>query len=216
MAQIYEDIVREWYMSLRGDFITFLMDRYRNTNMRLADAENIYQDVFIAIRKNILEGRVKEDTYWRAYIMKIGLNMAEKFFRKAGLTDSIIEQEEDDEFQKRGRRITDLGKQMQASEEDSIYHSEEALQILGEELEFSPEPCLSIIKMSYFGGLSDSGIAEILHPYRDNGKPAAVNAKAVKASRWLCLQNLGYRVKLALYEAGIIDDKPERRTRDGK
>lgn len=122
MAQIYEDIVREWYMSLRGDFITFLMDRYRNTNMRLADAENIYQDVFIAIRKNILEGRVKEDTYWRAYIMRIGLNMAEKFFRKAGLTDSIIEQEEDDEFQKRGRRITDLGKQMQASEEDSIYH----------------------------------------------------------------------------------------------
>ena len=47
MAETYEDIVQKWYVRLRGSFTDLLMDRYKTTNMRLADAENIYQDIYI-------------------------------------------------------------------------------------------------------------------------------------------------------------------------
>ena len=55
MAETYEEIVRKWYTMLRGNFTDLLMDRYKNTNMRLADAENIYQDIFVAIHRNMQE-----------------------------------------------------------------------------------------------------------------------------------------------------------------
>ena len=58
MEETYEEIVRKWYMKLRGNFTSILMDRYKKTNMRLADAENIYQDIFIAIHRNIQEVRI--------------------------------------------------------------------------------------------------------------------------------------------------------------
>ena len=70
MAETYEEIVQKWYMRLRGDFTDLLMDKYKKTNMRLADAENIYQDIFIAIHQNIEEGLIGTNCDWSNYIIR--------------------------------------------------------------------------------------------------------------------------------------------------
>ena len=107
-------------------------------------------------------------------------------------------------------------KDIPSEEEPELYKDPEAQALLGEELTHTPEPCASIIRKTYFAGMTATEIAEEVSPYRDNGKPLSVNASAVKVRRWLCMQDLVYRVKLALYNAGIINEKPEKKKRNGK
>lgn len=220
MEETYEEIVRKWYMKLRGNFTNLLMDKYSSTNMRLADAENIYQDIFLAIQRNLEEGRIKENTDWRRYIVTVGLNMASKHYRHIGKTESIddkVEEEDENRAMARSRRVSELLKELPEQDgEPGVYNDPEARALLGDELIHTPEPCASIIRMTYYSDMTDAEIAEEVDPYRGNGKPVASNAKAVKARRWLCMQDLVYRVKMALYNAGIIDKKPERRKRNGK
>ena len=219
MAETYEEIVKKWYTMLRGNFTCLLMDRYKNTNMRLADAENIYQDIFVAIHRNMQEGRIGANWDWSNYIIRIGLNMASKKYRIAGRTDSLDETdpEESEKLSAKAQKITDILKELPTQEgEPILYKDQEAQALLGDELTHTPEPCASIIRKTYFSDMTDAEIAEEVAPYKDNGKPLADNAKAVKARRWLCMRDLVYRVKLALYNAGIIDEKPEKKKRNGK
>ena len=219
MAETYEEIVKKWYTMLRGNFTCLLMDRYKNTNMRLADAENIYQDIFVAIHRNMQEGRIGANWDWRNYIIRVGLNMASKKYRIDGRTDSLDETdpEDDEKLSAKAQKITDILKELPTQEgEPILYKDQEAQALLGDELTHTPEPCASIIRKTYFSDMTDAEIAEEVAPYKDNGKPLADNAKAVKARRWLCMRDLVYRVKLALYNAGIIDEKPEKKKRNGK
>ena len=219
MAETYEEIVRKWYTMLRGNFTDLLMDRYKNTNMRLADAENIYQDIFVAIHRNMQEGRIGANWDWSNYIIRIGLNMASKKYRIAGRTDSLDETapEDGEKLSAKAQKITDILKELPTQEgEPNLYKDPEAQALLGDELTHTPEPCASIIRKTYFSDMTDAEIAEEVAPYKDNGKPLADNSKAVKARRWLCMRDLVYRVKLALYNAGIIDEKPEKKKRNGK
>ena len=218
MAETYEEIVKKWYTMLRGSFTDLLMDRYKNTNMRLADAENIYQDIFVAIHRNMQEGRIGANWDWNNYIIRIGLNMASKKYRIAGRTDSLDETDPEDgeKLSAKAQKITDILKELPTQEgEPNLYKDPEAQALLGEELTHTPEPCASIIRKTYFSDMTDAEIAEEVAPYKDNGKPLADNAKAIKARRWLCMRDLVYRVKLALYNAGIIDEKPEKKKRNG-
>lgn len=219
MAETYEEIVQKWYMRLRGNFTDILMDRYKKTNMRLADAENIYQDIFIAIHQNLQEGRIGSNWDWSNYIIRIGLNMASKKYRVIGKSDSFDETDPEDgeKLSAKAQKISEILKELPTQEgEPELYNDPEVHALLGDELIHTPEPCASIIRKTYFSGMSDAEIAEEVAPYRDNGKPLADNAKAVKARRWLCMRDLVYRVKLALYHAGIIDEKPEKKKRNGK
>ena len=222
MAESYEEIVRKWYVRLRGNFTDILMDRYKKTNMRLADAENIYQDIFLAIHRNIEKGELALNCDWRNYIIRTGLNMASKKYRMIGRHDSLNETDQEDgeklsvRAQKINQRVEELlGEIPHPGEEGDIFEDSEAQALLGDELIHTPEPCASIIRGKYYAGMSDVEIAQEVAPYRDNGKSLSDNAKAVKARRWLCMQDLIYRVKLALYNAGIIDEKPEKRKRNG-
>ena len=221
MAETYEEIVQKWYGRLRGSFTDLIMDKYKTTDMRLADVENIYQDVFIAIHQNLREGRIGSNWDWKNYIIRVGLNMASKKYRSIAKTDSIdeVDSEEREKLSARAERIqkvTELLKETPSNEEPVLYNDPEAQALLGDELTHTPEPCASIIRKTYFSGMTDAEIAEEVAPYSDNGKPLAVNAKAIKARRWLCMRDLIYRVKLALYNAGIINEKPEKKNRNGK
>lgn len=69
MAHNYEDIVRDWYNRLRPAFLRRLTQQY--PSLTLGDAENLYQDTFIAIYDNLLADRVRQDTSWDSYIMTI-------------------------------------------------------------------------------------------------------------------------------------------------
>lgn len=219
MAETYEEIVQKWYMRLRGNFTDILMDKYKKTNMHLADAENIYQDIFIAIHQNLQEGRIGANWDWSNYIIRIGLNMASKKYRVIGRSDSFDETDPNDgeKPSAKAQKISEILKDLPTPEgESELYKDPEAHALLGDELAHTPEPCASIIRKTYFSGMTDAEIAEEIAPYRDNGKPLADNAKAVKARRWLCMRDLVYRVKLALFNAGIIDEKPEKKKRNGK
>lgn len=201
MAESYDEIVRKWYVRLRGDFTNLLLDRYRKTNMRLEDVENIYQDVFISIKKNLQEGRIAANTSWSSYIMTVGLNMASKQYRKVGRSQSIDEPDDDDKYTPSAtlKRIDDILNSMSEDDTD-IYKDPEAHSVLGDELIHTPEPCASLIRMHYYSGMKDAEIANLFPRYS--------SASSVKVTRNRCMKDLIYRVKLALYYAGIIDEKP--------
>lgn len=204
MAETYEDIVRKYYREMRHNFIDFLMEKYKKSKMRQEDAEDIYQSIFIAIQENLMLGRIKENTSWSSYIMTLGLNMASKHYRKIGKTDSTDECDTDDEGKqsKITRRVEELIKSM-SEEEPELYKDPAAQAVLGDELTHTPDPCATIIRLTYYSGLSDAEITEEFDRYN--------STKAVKSKRWQCMKDLIYRVKLALYNAGIIDDKPEKK-----
>ncbi len=210
MDNTYEEIVKKWYLKLRDNFTEVLMDRYKNTNMRRADAENIYQDVFLAIQENLQKGRIRENTSWSSYIMTVGLNMASKQYRKIGKTDSADESTDDVSEEDFSRIVSKIDRILASmpDESEDLYHNPEVREVLADELIHTPEPCASIIRLKYFMGLSDNEITQQIAKYN--------SAKAVKAKRWQCMNDLVYRVKVALYIAGIIDVKPEKRNHNGK
>lgn len=208
MAQNYEDIVREWYTRLRPEFLRRLTAKY--SGLSLYDAENLYQDTFIAVQENLMRGRIKEDTSWSSYIMTIGMNMASKAWRKIGKTDSTDEgfdDEEDDSGSKTARKVQDLLKTLPNDEDETpLYKNEEALSLLGNELTHTPEPCGSIIRLFYYEDMSMDEIAEEIG-YR--------NATTAKAKKSQCMTDLIKRVSDALRRAGF-DVTPKKRNRNGK
>ncbi len=208
MAQIYEDIVREWYNRLRPEFLRRLTAKY--SGLSLYDAENLYQDTFIAVQENLMLGRIKEDTSWSSYIMTIGMNMASKAWRKIGKTDSTDEgfdTDDEDSGPKIARKVEELLRTMPAGEDElPLYKNEEALSLLGDELTHTPEPCGSIIRLFYYEDMSMDDIAEEI------GYKNATTAKAKKSQ---CMSDLINRVTRALRSAGF-DVSPKRRNRNGK
>lgn len=110
MVETYEEIVRKWYLRLRGDFTDILMSKYPNTEIRLADAENIYQDIFLAIHQNLKKGRIGNDCDWRNYIIRVGLNMASKRYHHVTRFSSIDELVGDENTERLDRlqRVTEL------------------------------------------------------------------------------------------------------------
>lgn len=208
MAQNYEDIVRNWYNRLRPEFLRRLTAKY--SGLSLEDAENLYQDTFIAVQENLMLGRIKEDTSWSSYIMTIGMNMASKAWRKIGKTDSTDEgsdDEDDDSGSKTARKVQDLLKTLPNDEDETpLYKNEEVLSLLGNELTHTPEPCGSIIRLFYYEDMSMDEIAEEIG-YR--------NATTAKAKKSQCMTDLIKRVAEALHRAGF-DVTPKKRNRNGK
>ena len=206
MAQNYEDIVRDWYLKLQTPFLRQLTSKY--PALTIFDAENIYQDTFLAVQNNLLEGRIKEDTSWSSYIMTIGLNMASKAYRKIGKTDSADDGFDNDgegSKSKTAREVEKLVKNL-SEEETPLYENEEALSLLGDELTHTPEPCGSIIRLFYYTYMSMDEIAT---------KIGYKNATTAKAKKSQCMSDLINRVTCALRNAGF-DVKPKKRNRNGK
>lgn len=207
MAQNYEDIVREWYTRLRPEFLRRLTAKY--SGLSLYDAENLYQDAFIAVQENLMMGRVKEDTSWSSYIMTIGMNMASKAWRKIGKTDSADEGFDDEDEEGKSstaRKVEDLLKSLPSDDDVPLSQNPEAQSLLGDELTHTPEPCGSIIRLFYYEDLSMEEIAEEIG-YK--------NAQTAKAKKAQCMTDLIKRVTDALRRAGF-DVTPKKRNRNGK
>lgn len=207
MTQNYEDIVRQWYHRLRPEFLRRLTAKY--SGLTLYDAENLYQDAFLAVHENLLQGRIKEDTSWSSYIMTIGLNLASKEWRRVGKTDSTDEGFDDDEAARTNtaRKVEDLLKSLPESEDDiPLYKDVEAQAILGDTITHTPEPCASIIRIFYNHDWSMEEIAE---------EVGLKNAQTAKAKKSQCMNDLIKRVTDALNRAGF-DIKPKNRNRNGK
>lgn len=203
MAHNYEDIVRDWYNRLRPAFLRRLTQQY--PSLTLGDAENLYQDTFIAIYDNLLADRVRQDTSWDSYIMTIGLNLANKAMRKLSVTDNIGSEDDENCKNATAHKVESLLKSMPEAE-ISLSDNLEVQSLLGNELTHTPEPCASIIRYFYYEGMSMDEIADEIG-YR--------NAQTAKAKKSQCMTDLIKRVTDALNRAGF-DIKPKKRNRNGK
>ena len=197
MAQNYEDIVRDWYMKLEAPFMRHLTAKY--PALTLYDAENIYQDTFLAIQKNLLEGRIKEDTSWSSYIMTIGLNLAAKEMRRIGKTDSVDDTpfDSDDDESATARKVDDILKVLpEGWDDDPIYTDKEAQAALGDALASTPEPCNTILTLFYKEKKSMDEIAERVG-YR--------NATTAKSKKSQCMKVLTAKLLVSLRNFGLYD-----------
>lgn len=205
MTENYDDIVRKYYLRLRPKFINVLMTTYKGSKLHVQDVEDIYQEAFLYIQQQIVLGQKRENTDWNSYIIKAGLNMASKHYRKIGKTDSMNETdpEDDDKLSGKAQRINDLIKEVADDDDKTLYNDSDAQSILGDELEHTPEPCGTIIRWYYYSDITDAEALEEM--------PELKNTANIKARRWKCMKDLTYRVKLALYHAGFINVKPEKK-----
>lgn len=193
MKDSYEDIVREWYRRLRPEFLRRMSNRF--SWLTFGEAENIYQDAFIAVHDNLKRGAVKENTSWRNYIMAIGVNMATKCWRQKSNIDSMDNTLSSSTLNPTLCNVNEFINNIDESEYD-FYTDPEAQALMGKELIRTPEPCASIIRLFYYENLSMSDIAE---------EVGYKNAETAKAKKSQCMKSLVVRVKNSLRKAGIIE-----------
>lgn len=193
MQDNYEEIVRKWYIRLRQPFLMSLTQRYKD--LRWEDAENLYQDTFIAIQKNLMAGRVREETSWSSYIFQIGMNMASKHARHVGITDSTDYNCDDEENRKKTAKQVQNILLSLSDAEHSFYDDPDVLSVLSEELEHTPEPCNTIVRLFYYGQKKMTEIAEAVG-YK--------NADTAKAKKNQCMKSLIERVKRSMKMSGLI------------
>ena len=194
MGESYEDIVRKWYNKVRPMFVNTLKKRF--ASLSYDDIEDLYQQAFLAVYENLQAGRVREDTSWSSYIIQIGLNLATKELRHSGITDSIYESSGDNEegHQQISKTVELLLSQL-TTEDESLYQNVDALSLLGDELNHTPEPCNSIIRLFYYDDMSMEEIAIAV-----NFK----NATTAKSKKSQCMKTLIERVKRSFKVAELI------------
>ena len=194
MKESYEDIVRQWYNKVRPLFMNTLRKRFSQLDYNTI--ENLYQDAFLAVYENLQAGKVREDTSWSSYIIQIGLNLATKELRHSGITDSIYESNNDNEegHNEISRTVEKLLSEC-FDEDETMYQNVDALSLLGEELNYTPEPCNTIIRLYYYAKMSMEDIATAV-----NFK----NATTAKSKKSQCMKSLTERVKASFKRAEII------------
>lgn len=194
MDESFEDIVRKWYNKVRPLFVNTLKTRF--ASLSYDDIEDLYQQAFLAVYENLQAGRVREDTSWSSYIIQIGLNLATKELRHSGITDSIYESDNDNEEGRNeiSRTVEKLLSEC-FDEDETMYQNVDALSLLGEELNYTPEPCNTIIRLYYYAKMSMEDIATAV-----NFK----NATTAKSKKSQCMKSLTERVKASFKRAEII------------
>ena len=191
MEETYQDIVLQWYNKVRPMFVNTLRSRFCELNYDTI--EDLYQESFLAVYENLRAGKVRENTSWQSYIIGIGIKQASKLLRRR--TESIYEydnSEADGQLQISRAVEKILSERV---EEESVYNNIEAQGLLGEELNFTPEPCNKIIRLFYYDGMSMEDIATAVN-FR--------NATTAKSKKSQCMKSLTERVKACFKRAEII------------
>ena len=195
MQTNYEEIVRKWYNKLKPLFQNTLKANYEKLSYDAID--DLYQDSFLAVHKNLLLGRIKEDTSWSSYIIRIGLNLASKEMRHSDKTDSIDSSPACNEYGETAiQREAEWKLAIDALSEKSKYTDPKAQKIVGEELCFMPEPCSTIIRLFYCDNMSMEDIAIAVN---------MKNATTVKSKKFQCWKVFKDRAKKELARNGFKD-----------
>lgn len=204
MAHNYNEIVSEWYRKLWPRCERVLASAC--PSLSLEDARNVYQDAFLAVYDNIVNGRVKDDTAWDSYIIRVCVNLGCKTLRKVTITDSMYMLDDDISGGVVTNRKAEIALSIPAEDQKSLYDDIEVQAILGNELSHTPEPCASIIRMYYYSDMKMADIAEEL---------GLKNADTAKTRKSQCMTDLIKRVTDSLKRAGF-DVKPKKRNSNGK
>ena len=191
----YEEIVRNWYNKIKPLFQNTLSKRYGNF-LSADDIEDLYQETFMAVYENLRKGTVKYNTAWSAYLIEIGKNIATKKIGKSLKSESLDGMygydEEKQEMQV--RRVESL-LQEYMKEDDSLCNNYEVVHVLGDALQFTPEPCSTIIRLFYYDDMSMEEISAAIN---------MKNANTAKSKKSQCMKGFITRVKDTLKRLGII------------
>lgn len=187
MPYDYNDIVRQYYEELKPLFINYLRKRFE---IRYDDILDLYVKVWIDVHNNIVNGRVMENTQWKAYILKMGFFQAMKQATlRVNIYDSIDRETFDREaFEKKYTEEQEA--------EASIYDDPDMRAVLGTELSYIPEPCNKILKLYYYEGLTMGDIAESMN---------YANSRCAITTKNRCLEKLKTRVREAARILGIMN-----------
>ncbi len=186
MPYNYNDIVHRFYEELKPLFINYLR---KNFNIDFDDIMNIYTKVWIDVRDNIIRNRIDNNTKWKAYILKMGWNQANKIATRRPQQDSI-----DDTNFNREQFEKIYSEQKEA--ESSIYEDPDMQEILAAELSYIPDPCNKILKLYYFDELSMKEIAESMN---------YSSSRSAITTKNRCMDKLKTRVMDAVRRLGILD-----------
>ena len=178
----YLEIVTRWYEELREPFTTLLLRRY--STLGAAEVEDIYQEVFLAIHKNLREGRVAEDTNWKSYVVGIGLNMAATATRGRKTVSAPLwladgeggDQRPSEAFA--GMPPLDVVVELATGD---AQERERQIDVVNDALDKLREPCSTLLRDFYYNGLS---LAEI----RDEMGYSSTDT--VKSKRYKCFARL--------------------------
>lgn len=187
MPYIYNDIVHQYFEELKPLFVNYLR---KNFNIDYDDIMNIYTEVWIDVRSNILRRRVEPGTKWKSYILRMGWNQANKLVtRRRNDIDSL----DDEKFNKEDFEK----KYAQEREADSsIFDNPEIQEVLAAELSYIPDPCNKILRLFYFDEFSMKQIADTMN---------YSNARSAIATKNRCMDKLKSRVVNTVRRLGIID-----------
>ena len=192
--QNYEEIVRR-FADPKGEFFLQFkntMKKYRPTLTEDGITE-IYHDSFIAAQKNLMEGRVKENTSWNSYLIAIGLNLASHEFRRYGKYDSLdgggSPESSDDDYYPIDYKPASADV---SNEEVAVYNTPEVQLIFGECLSFMNDKCKKILDKTLYGRLSSEEIAVQMDS----------TPRSIITQRNRCKKNLVELVKARLRDHG--------------
>lgn len=190
----YEIIVNDWYLRLRNLFINTIHKQF--SEMTIEDIEDVYNETFLAVRKNLIEGTVKEGTNWKSYIFKIGLHMTINKVKKEGKTLRALDQPADDDIDADEKFLTRLSLKDLVDDDENKELLEKRLEVLGREIRYLPEPCETILKSYYYGQFTLTDIMVEIH-YK--------STDAVKAMKYRCMNRLKDRIKMAFKMLDLTD-----------
>lgn len=186
MPYEYNDIVRQFFEELKPLFVNYLR---KNFTLDYDEIMDIYTEVWIDVRSNIMRGTVEKGTKWKAYILKMGWYQANKIAtRKPRNVDSL----DDDKF---NRQQFEQDFQQQKEAETSIYEDPDMQAVLAAELSYIPDPCNKILKLYYFDELSMTEIADSMN---------YSNSRSAITTKNRCMDKLKARVVNAVRRLGIL------------
>lgn len=186
----YNQIVNDWWVKLRSHFINTVLKAY--PSLRIEDVEDIYTEAFIAVRDNMLSGRVAADTSWKSYIFRIGLNMAANTMKRQekkvqAIVSPIADDDDDvDAHERFQTQLSLLDIINDDAEEEQML--ENRLEVMRREIRYLPEPCETILKDFYYGKFS---MAEIMAEIHYN------SIDSVKSMKNRCLNRFRERMRMA-------------------
>ncbi len=194
MESKYTGIVRQYYEELYRPFMNLL--RFRYSDLSTDTIEDLYHDVWIDVRTNILNDKVEKNTKWKAYILKIGLFKANNISKRGIKTSSLDISNFDDDDNKFNPLEMEVERKRMQDEEPNIYQDPDLKDVLARELSYIPEPCNKVLKFYYYEGLSMKMIAEAMNYSSQD---------TAKVTKKRCFDKLKKRVMESVRRLGIID-----------
>lgn len=175
----YSEIISRWYKYLQQPFKLLIKSRF--SGLSDGEIEDLYQETFVAVYDNLQSGRVSDNTNWKAYIYRIGLNQASNLCKKNSTIVAIDRREQNDDEVPSARYENRLPLAELIDDQDEVSDRENRINVLTGVLGELKEPCRTLLRDFYINKLS---LAEI----RD--EMGYANTDSVKTQRYKCFSRL--------------------------